>query len=149
MNTPRPRLLITVAIVWSAAVGFSINAQGQDTSANVTVWEKVYTEEQAKRGETLYMNTCSPCHAEDLGGSGLTPPLKGGDFTFHWNGKSVGDLFERMRTLMPPDDPGNLPRETYLDITAFMLKANTYPAGDKELSSELESLKRIVFTDKR
>ena len=118
----RTRLLIAIAIVWSAAVGFSIRAQGQDAPAKVTVWEKIYSEGQAKRGEAEFMTTCSPCHGEDMLGSGLTPPLKGTDFTFHWTGKSVGDLLQRM-SLMPPDDPSSLPKQTYLDILAFVLKS--------------------------
>jgi cytochrome c len=148
MNITRTRLIIVVTIVWSTAVGFSIKVQGQDASAKITVWDKVYTEGQAKRGETAYMTACSSCHAEDLTGSDLTPPLKGADFAFRWNGKSVGDFFARMSAVMPEDDPGGLPRQTYLDLTAFMLKANNYPAGDKELGGDLETLKQIAFTAK-
>lgn len=148
MKTTRIRLLIAITAVWSAALGFSITVQGQNASAPATVWEKVYTEGQAKRGETLYRDNCSACHGEDLLGGGLTPALTGTDFTFHWTGKSVGELFARIRGLMPPDDPAGLPVETYRDVTAFLLKSNGYPAGDKELSDELEHLKQIAITAK-
>ncbi len=147
MNITRARLLIAITIVWCAAVGFSITARAQDAPAKMTIWDNVYSDGQAKRGEAVYTTTCSPCHGEDMLGSGLTPPLKGTDFVFHWTGKSVGDLFTRL-SLMPPDDPSSLPRTSYLDVLAFLLKTNGYPAGDKEVAGELESLKQIAITPK-
>ena len=61
---------------------------------------------------------------------------------------SVGDLFERTRTLMPSDRPGSLSGQTYADIMAFIAQKNGYPAGPKELDDDLAVLKGIRITAK-
>ena len=62
-----------------------------------SVWDGIYTEEQAKRGRALYSETCAACHAADLSGGEMAPALAGTDFMSNWNGLSVDDLFERIK----------------------------------------------------
>jgi hypothetical protein len=71
------------------------------------------------------------------------PPLAGGAFLSNWNGLTVGDLFERMRTTMPLDRPGRLSRQDNADILAHMLSVNQFPTGKTELEHKTESLKQI------
>jgi S-disulfanyl-L-cysteine oxidoreductase SoxD len=120
--------------------------RGQEAPAASTVWDKVYTEAQAVRGKEAYMTECSACHSEDLGGSGYAPALKGNDFAFAWGDKSVGDFFDRIRKLMPPDNPGSLTPERYRDVITFVLQQNQYPAGDRELSADPVALRAIKIT---
>jgi mono/diheme cytochrome c family protein len=133
--------------VMCAAAGFSTLVRGQE-AAKMTVWDKVYTEEQAKRGEAVYAKTCAACHGEALIG-GNAPPLKGDEFAFLWGDKSVGELFDRMKTLMPPENPNGLPADSYRDVTAFVLRANSYPAGEKDMPADKEALDRIFITAKQ
>ena len=72
----------------------------------------------------------------------MTPPLVGGAFTSNWNDLTVGDLFERIRTTMPLDNPGRLSRQQNADVIAFVLKANNWPAGAAELPAD-SALKQI------
>jgi cytochrome c len=132
--------------VMCAAAGLSTIARGQE-AAKMTVWDKVYTGEQAKRGEAVYAKLCAACHGEALIG-GNAPPLKGDEFAFLWGDKSVGELFERMKTLMPPENPNGLPADSYRDVTAFVLRANSYPAGEKDMPADKETLDRIFITAK-
>ena len=111
--------------------------------SGASVWDGVYTEDQATRGEPVYQQQCGSCHGKDLSGNGQTPPLSGSDFMMNWNGLSVGDLFDRIRTSMPADHPGALTPEQYTDSLAFILKDNKFPAGKKDLPSDSESLKQI------
>ncbi len=108
-----------------------------------SVWDGVYTSEQAKRGATLYANECASCHGAALNGGESAPPLTGGEFFSNWNGLTVGDLFERIRVSMPADSPGKLKREQDADILAFMLSMNQFPAGAAELEHRTEVLKQI------
>src|ERR1700736_4987928 len=85
----------------------------------LSIWDGVYTEEQAKRGEPLYTATCGSCHGPDLTGGEMAPGLTGGEFRSDWDGLTVGDLFERVRVSMPQDSPGSLSRQQYADILAF------------------------------
>jgi len=129
-----------VAVMLSAPL-----VRGQEAAPS-TVWDKVYTAEQAARGKEAYMADCSACHSEDLGGSGYAPALKGDEFAFTWNDKTVGDFFDRIRKLMPPDNPGSLPAERYRDVIAFVLQENKYPSGERELSADSAALRQIKIT---
>jgi len=111
-------------------------------TADPSVWDGVYTAEQTRRGETAYLQTCASCHGTALEGGDMTPPLVGGAFTSNWNDLTVGDLFDRIRTTMPLDNPGRLSRTQTADVIAFVLKANDWPAGTTELPAD-STLKQI------
>ena len=73
----------------------------------------------------------------------MAPPLTGGEFISNWNGLTVGDLFDRIRTTMPADAPGRLNRDKTADILAQILSANQFPPGTAELPRQSEVLKEI------
>jgi mono/diheme cytochrome c family protein len=108
-----------------------------------TVWDGIYTPDQAKRGEALYAKECAGCHGETLEGVGQTPALAGDDFKSNWNGHNVDDLFEKIQTTMPAGAAGKLKRAETATIVAFMFKTNGYPAGAKDLPSDSEPLEAI------
>jgi mono/diheme cytochrome c family protein len=114
-------------------------------SASRSVWDGVYTDEQSKRGETLYGTACAKCHGDTLNGGEAAPPLVGGEFLANWNGLTVGDLFERIRVSMPADRPGALSSAQTTDILAHMLRMNQFPSGKTELERQVEILKQIRF----
>jgi len=128
-------------ILLLATVAFVIRAQSTERS----VWDGVYTVEQAKRGETLYANNCASCHGSALGGGESAPALTGGEFFANWNGLTLGDLFDRIRVSMPADRPGKLSREQNADVLTFMLSVSQFPAGKTELEHQSEILKQIRF----
>jgi len=111
--------------------------------APASVWDGVYTPDQAKRGETLYKQECAACHGDALEGNAQTeralrlervlPPLSGDVFVGNWNGRPLSDLFDKMRRTMPRDDPGKITLKQNADILAYMLKFNEFPAGKTEL----------------
>jgi mono/diheme cytochrome c family protein len=107
------------------------------------VKEGIYSEEQAKRGEVVYAETCANCHGERLEGIDMSPALVGGTFTSNWNTLTLGDLFDRIRTTMPMDRPGTITPQQNADVIAYMLKANQYPAGGSELANTVTPLKTI------
>src|SRR4051812_5375762 len=123
-----------------AVVTFSAAAQ-----TSRSVWDGVYTPEQANRGKTDYVEQCASCHGVALGGGDETPALAGARFLAHWDNQSVAALFERIRTSMPPDRPGTLSRQTEADILAHIFAANQFPPGRGELSGQNEPLKQIQF----
>lgn len=114
-----------------------------------SVWDGVYTKEQAARGQTAYRENCLQCHGETLGGGEGGNPLAGGEFLVKWYGKSVGDLFGTIRKTMPQDDPGSLASRQYSDIVAYILSVNEFPAGPKELDREMAPLSEIRIEKKR
>lgn len=128
----------TAAIV----IILGIAAMAQTTRS---VWDGVYTDDQAKRGEGFYAKECASCHGTELTGGEAAPPLAGDAFFANWNGLTVGDLFERIRISMPQNSPGSLSRQENADILAFILKVNQFPSGKAELDRQTEILKQIKF----
>jgi mono/diheme cytochrome c family protein len=138
--------IAVVAFIGLAAVGaFRASLRAQQTAPAGSVWNGIYTEEQAKRGDPLYSQKCASCHGQDLTGGELAPALTGAEFASNWSGLSVGDLFERIRISMPQDNPGTLSRQQIADILAFVLSKGGFPAGTTELPREGEVLKQIRF----
>ena len=134
-------LTIGLAIAGLTLAGTAVAQQG----FSKTVWDGVYTPEQAVRGEAAYAQRCGQCHGGQLNGTGEAPALVGGEFISHYNEMSLGDLFDRVRTTMPMDNPQSLGREEYADILAFLLKANSFPAGEQALDRRSEVLAMIAF----
>jgi quinoprotein glucose dehydrogenase len=126
----------------SATAAFMAVLNAQPPAAK-TVWDGVYTKEQAQRGESLYKENCASCHGAMMEGIEMAPALVGGDFIDQWAGQTMGDLFERIRATMPRDKPGRLSREVDADITAYMLSYNRFPAGAAELSHDTQALSQI------
>jgi hypothetical protein len=79
-----------------------------------------------------------------------TSALAGPEFLFGWDGKTVGDLFDNVRTEMPPGQAGTLTDQQYADVLAAIFKQNDFPAGDVELLPERKALGTFLITrDKR
>lgn len=114
-----------------------------------TVWDGVFSKEQAERGAAVYKATCSECHGNDLAGDGFAPALAGGEFMGNWNDLSVGDLFERIRISMPPSGPSSVTPAQKADIVAHLMNQNKFPVGQVELEPKTEALKLIKIEMKK
>lgn len=147
MNTTILKIVSLTAL--SAALSF-LAAQSP-----TSVWDGVYSPEQAKRGEALYKQDCAACHGDNLEGDAKTeraeklnrmmPPLSGDVFKGDWNGRPLSDLFDRIRKTMPRDNPGTISAKDIADILAYVLKFNEFPAGKKDLAADAESMTDITF----
>jgi mono/diheme cytochrome c family protein len=123
----------------------SVPRAQETASTSRSVWDGVYTEEQAKRGEEFYRKECASCHGDTLVGGGGAAPLAGGAFLSNWNGLTVGDLFDRIRKTMPQGSLGKLTKQQDADILAYLLSFNKFPAGKTELQKQVEFLREIRF----
>ena len=121
------------------AVAAYSTALAQAKSVN----DGVYTAEQAKKGEAIYKEQCAACHGDNLEGAGPMPALAGKDFLTTWQGKTVGDLFEKTHTSMPATAPGSLTPEQAAEITAYQLAKSNFPAGTTPLDTKMETLLQI------
>jgi cytochrome c len=142
---------LSLAAVTVVSLGVLLGAQG---SAQKSVWTGVYSPKQAASGKALYLTHCASCHGEELEGkfisdSSVPPPLRGERFLANWTDVSVHDLLDRIRTTMPTDRPGSLKDQEYLDIVAFLLERNAFPAGSDPLPANAGGLKAIVMKKNR
>src|SRR5262245_28676085 len=104
----------------------------------------IYTDAQAARGQTVYDKKCASCHGLRLEG-GSASALSGGKFADRWarGDKSVDDLYYITRTQMPFGAGNTLSKQQYIDTVAYLLKANGYKAGARELPADPAFLKQI------
>lgn len=99
----------------------------------------LYTADQAASGALAYYKNCAMCHGPALDGQpgGYSgPALKGPDFADPSYDFHVNDIFNFVAKLMPAATPGSLTQDQDVQIMAFILQQNGYPAGSKELVYE-------------
>ena len=122
-------------------------AAAQNPTPKQSVWDGVYTDAQAARGERTYGRSCEQCHGPDLAGDPVMeiPALSLDSFMTSWSGKSVNVLFETVKRAMPKDKPGSLGTGAYVDVVAYLLQANKFPSGVRELPRTPERLDAIVI----
>jgi mono/diheme cytochrome c family protein len=125
-----------------AALG--VRAQTTDT----VIWNGAFTAAQAERGRTAFVQHCSNCHNQDLAGSVRGPTLKGSGFLKSWENGSVNNLFTKIRFSMPATYPETVSDELKLDIVAYLLQQNGFPAGKSELKMSEEELENIQIVQK-
>ena len=124
-----------------AVIGTSLTVLGRQPAAT-SAREGIYSEPQAKRGEIVASQFCRSCHGSDLMGADDGPPLAGPDFVDAWKAQTVGDLFEKISTTMPANDPGRLTPEQTADLVAYILQMNKYPSRASDLGQDLQLLKQ-------
>jgi mono/diheme cytochrome c family protein len=145
-------LVIGLAAVFSAYAGGATRAAQTDAKPTKTTQDGVYTDDQAKQGKVQYSQNCANCHLDDLSGSGQALPLVGDAFTQTWEGQTVNDLFQDILGTMPPPRPdqgANLSADAALDVVAYLLQSNQFPAGKDELKNDPDALKNILITTKK
>lgn len=142
MNKPLCALIAIATLGWCGVV---LARQ----AATRSVWDGVYTEEQAARGAVSFRTACATCHGESLGGIESAPPLTGDQFNANWTGTTLADLAERIRISMPADSPGSLSRPELADLLAYMLKVDTFPAGETPLDPQAGALMQIRLESTR
>jgi mono/diheme cytochrome c family protein len=155
MSVPTRVRIAGLAVIASLAVSGTTRALasaalGRDAAQDAgsmprSASERAGSIEQAKRGEGTYLDECARCHSETLGGTEFGPALVGQEFVHTWTGKSVGDLFVRVRDTMPVDGPGRLGAQQSVDVVAFILHENKVGVGDQPLTSEAAALKKILI----
>jgi mono/diheme cytochrome c family protein len=135
---------INIAIATCALLALAARLDATRRAQATSVTEGVYTEEQAKRGATVYGEQCASCHGEKMEGiADLFPALTGDPFVKNWTGKSVGELYEKIATTMPALDPGSMKPDQVADVVAHMLSVSKYPAGSTALAASADPLKTI------
>jgi mono/diheme cytochrome c family protein len=104
----------------------------------------LYTAAQAAAGHAKFIGNCQMCHGSKLQGiSG--PALKGPNFASVKSAFSVSDVFTIVSQNMPASQPGTLPQDDYVDIMAFLLQQNGYPAGATPLTFAGASASKVAL----
>ncbi len=122
-----------------ASEGINLTSSAPAPGDDNIVTPAIYSEAQAKRGETAFQEKCAACHGENAWG----PSLRGDSFWSAWNHKTARSLYTVIIGTMPQGNAGSLAEKNVLDFVAYILQLNGLPAGAKEIESanELNTVK--------
>jgi cytochrome c len=119
-------------------------------AADRTVWDGVYTTAQANRGKAIYSAECQKCHGENLSGgfdaAEQVPALKREDFGL--TRRDLNNLYGFVLESMPRNEPGNLSAGNTVDVIAYILQQNGFPAGGTDLVPDPSVLEAILIVKK-
>jgi hypothetical protein len=131
-------VLLLITLAWAGAA-----AQQR------TIWDGVYTDDQALRGQNSFAGNCRSCHTDALAAvlsaDPRRPPTVDG---FSVNPRDLSELFLFVTEWMPADSPGGLAPQIYVDVIAYLLQRSGAPAGPVELTPRPEILKEIQIVSK-
>lgn len=128
------RLVVGISLsLWIAAVALAAQQVPDAASQRRSIWQGVFTSEQAQRGSASFTTSCVRCHALDP--QGVPFRMSGDAFWNNWADDALDVLYTRVRDNMPANAPNSLDPQVYADIVAFILSVNGVPAGgDAELT---------------
>ena len=89
--------LVIAFVAASMAVVYAIGYRPMQAESPRSIWDGVYTDAQATRGEAEQQNNCAACHG--------TEKYSGEAFTKAWFGRTAFELFDQIKTTMPDDNP--------------------------------------------
>ena len=97
-----------------------------------------------------YEGVCARCHGVPLTGGGADegPTLKGSRFLSHWQSDTLAGLYTKIRDTMPQNSPGTISEEVKIEILAYLLQQNGFPAGTTELKRDLPALDTVRIVQK-
>jgi PQQ-dependent dehydrogenase (methanol/ethanol family) len=98
-----------------------------------SVWDGIYSTEQAERGFALYTEHCALCHGQQMNGVPGVPAVAGAGFLAGWDGKNTADLLDYLMATMPPNKLGSLSDRQMVDVLAAILQGNRFPSGSERL----------------
>ena len=137
-----------INVTSGAAIFLACGIGGAWLSVQTAPEGGVFTAEQAGAGRQSYQNECASCHAGDLGGRDDAPALTGDGFMATWGARTTTELFDFVRTTMPPEGSSMTP-DDYLGIVAHLLHQNGATAGTRPLAATTAATIKSVATGKR
>lgn len=134
---------VFVALFAATSPVWSFQAPSENSPVERAIWSGVYTPAQAARGKEIFEVQCFGCHRHDLTGSNRAPALRGEHFMLDWDHQTIEALFTKVKNDMPPVYSETVSPQSKLDIIAYILQVNGYPAGSRELAVDSNELKEV------
>jgi S-disulfanyl-L-cysteine oxidoreductase SoxD len=136
-------MIFAAAILTGAAVASIMEPAAAAQSK--TVWDGIYTQEQAARGAVSFSGNCSRCHAADPNAGEEGKNLAGKGFWNSFRESTVDHLLDFVSKNMPNGaGAGSLSANTYADLVAYILSKNDLPSGSTELTKDSAAGVKII-----
>jgi quinoprotein glucose dehydrogenase len=112
--------------------GSAARTEAVEPSGSAPTRDASSTSDKAQAGKVLYQAKCASCHGAELDGP---TRLRGDAFRSHWDGKTARNLYSRIISTMPLDDPGSLSEPDALRIALYCLTVNGVQLGQQSIES--------------
>jgi mono/diheme cytochrome c family protein len=148
---PAAAAMATTATVTAATGTAAAGTAAAGTAAAGTVADAAdklapafFSKVQAQRGAAVYRANCASCHGEGLNDGAFARALRGESFRREWHQKTLGALGQFILLNMPPGKAGQLTRDEYADVLAFLISANGVSAGAADLPADPAAWERLA-----
>ncbi len=123
---------VTLGLLWAAALSAT------SSSSQATTNDGIYSKAQADAAKAQFDKLCASCHAFTVAEKKKPEDLPLGDEPFikAWEGKPVMELASLIEFTMPNDGSAIVTGEEALNLVAYILQRNGYPAGDAPLTKD-------------
>jgi mono/diheme cytochrome c family protein len=132
MNRPRSVVRVTFTLIL-CAVALFVFPYAEQAAQTRSLTDKVYSAAQATRGQQIYQTQCAECHGRAMDGAS-GPPLVGSSFLANWSALPVRNVVDKIQKTMPFNLPGSLSRQQSIDLAAYILQSDGFPAGAGDLN---------------
>ena len=123
-------------VVWAAALAFSASEPAQ--AAQKTSNDGIYTKAQADGAKKQYDTMCADCHPFTVAAKKKPKDLPLGDEPFFetWTGRPLNEMVTVIALTMPNDGSATVTEAEAIDLVAYILQQNGFPAGKQPLTKE-------------
>lgn len=138
----RTRLLVAGTMtVWAAALTLSFGRDVTASQKKATTNDGVFTRAQADGAKAQYEKLCADCHPFTAAAKKKPNDIPLGEEPFfrEWTGRPLSELASLIALTMPNDGSAVVTDKEALDLVAYILQKNGYPAGSKKLTKESAS----------
>ncbi len=139
-------LLLVCASFVVQAFRHQANPAGERAAApgrpdDTTTNDGVYTKAQAAGAKKQFDKICADCHAFTVAAKKKPKDLPLGDEPFfeNWSGRPLGELVTLIALTMPNDGSATVTEAEAVNLVAYVLQQNDFPAGSKPLTKESAS----------
>ena len=137
----RLRTFISVSVVvWAGALLFAATGAEEGT-AQKTTNDGVYTKAQADGARQQFDKICADCHPFTVAAKKKPKDLPLGDEPFFesWSGRTLSEMVTVIALTMPNDGSATVTDEEAVNLVAYILQQNGYPAGSSPLTKDTAS----------
>jgi cytochrome c5 len=130
------RILVAASlVVWSTALALSATV-APGSSPQKTTNDGIYTKEQADGAKAKFDKICADCHAFTVAAKKKEKDVPLGDepFTKNWDGRTLGEMVTTIALTMPNDGSAVVTEDEAVDLVAYVLQQNGFPAGSTPLT---------------
>jgi mono/diheme cytochrome c family protein len=130
--------IVASVVVLSAAVGVRASMPSTNPGPQKTTLDAIYTKAQADGAKAQFDKICAECHAFTVAAKKQAADLPLGDEPFFkkWEGKTIDELVSVIVLTMPNDGSAIVSEAEALNLMAYVLQQNGFPAGATPLTKE-------------